>query len=95
MHPALSALRRRLRQFVRRDDFERQLDDELRAHVDAEAADLVRRGVNPSDAHRRAVAALGGYERWRDEARDTRLASSLESGARDARLAARGLVRSP
>ena len=95
MFDTLRNLPHRLRRAFRRAEFERQLDDELRFHVDAEEADLVRRGVAPHEARRRARAALGGFDRWRDEARDTRASRPLENVARDLRLALRALRRAP
>ncbi len=92
---ALNRLVRRIRRSFRPAVFERQLDDELRFHVDAESAELVRLGTAPEEARRRAIAALGGFERWRDEARDTRATGALERLVRDARLSIRSLRRSP
>lgn len=95
MREWLSTFARRLRRAVHRRDFERQLDEELRSHVEAEAASLVRAGVAPDEARRRAMAAMGGLERWRDEAREARLGNRVEIFLRDLRLAARSLGRVP
>lgn len=95
MHEWLLYLTRRVRRALGRRDFERQLDEELRFHVESEAAALIRAGVAPDEAHRRAMAAFGGLERWRDEARETRLGTRLETFLRDARLAGRSLRRAP
>ncbi|MEP7345449.1 MAG: ADOP family duplicated permease [Gemmatimonadaceae bacterium] len=92
---SLGNLVHRLQRALGRTKFETQLDDELRFHVEAESADLVRRGVEPTEARRQALAALGGMDRWRDEARETRATSSLETLMRDVRLALRSLRRSP
>ena len=88
-------LGRRLRRALGRSTFETQLNDELRFHVDAESAELVRHGVEPGEARRQALAALGGMDRWRDEARETRATTSLETMMRDLRLSLRSLRRSP
>jgi len=79
----------------RRDDFESRLDDELRAHVEAETDDLVRAGVPRDEAKRRAMAAFGGFDRWREEARETRVGHRLEILGHDLKLAIRGLRHSP
>jgi putative ABC transport system permease protein len=92
---AMQRVMHRLRRALHRDEFERQLDNELRFHIESEAAELVKRGVAPPEAHRRALAALGGVERWREEARATRVSSALETLAHDVRFAARSLARSP
>src|SRR5437867_2987948 len=95
MREFLLNLSRRLRRALHRKDFERQLDDELRFHVESEEAELMRAGIPPSEAHRRAVAAFGGFDRWRDEARETRLGHRLEILTRDVRLSLRSLRRAP
>ena len=95
MREWIHTLLRRIRRAVRRGDFERQLDDELRFHVESEAAALIRAGTEPGEAHRRAVAAFGGFERWRDEARETRFGNRLEIWLRNVRLASRALRRAP
>jgi predicted permease len=91
----LRTLASRLRRTVHRSEFERLLDNELRAHVDAETEELVRAGHSPEEARRRAVASFGGFDRWRDEARETRLGHQVEIFARSLRLALRSLRRSP
>ena len=48
------------------------VDAELRLHLEMEAEDLVRQGVSPDEARRRAALAFGGLERFRTEARDVR-----------------------
>ena len=83
---SLGHLFRRLRRAMDRTTFERQLDGELRFHVDAESAALMRRGVEPAEARRQALAALGGMDRWRDEVGDTRATSALETLFRDVLL---------
>ena len=95
MWSALQNLTRRLFQGSRRRDFDRQLDDELRAHVEAETEDLVRAGVPRGEAKRRAMATFGGFDRWREEAHETRLGHRLEILGHDLKLAIRGLRHSP
>src|SRR5690242_17645543 len=95
MRDLMHTLTRRLRRALHRKDFERQLDNELRFHLESEAAEMIRAGVPPDEAHRRAMAAFGGLDRWRDEAREVRLGSRLEILLRDVRLAARSLARTP
>ena len=95
MWSAIRNLTRRIVRGSRRDDFERRLDDELRAHVEAETEDLVRGGVPRDEAKRRAMAAFGGFDRWREEARETRVGHRLEILGHDLKLAIRGLRHSP
>ena len=95
MWNAFENLRRRLIHGSRRADFERRLDDELQFHVEAETEDFVRAGVPRAEARRRAMATFGGFERWREEARETRISHQIEILVHDLRLAVRGLRHSP
>ena len=61
-----SRLVRRLRALFRARDLDRDLDEEIRLHVELETADLVHReGLLPEEARRRALASLGRAERYR------------------------------
>jgi predicted permease len=90
-----SDLRYRLRAIVRRDRVEQELDDELRFHVEREADKLVRAGLSPSEALRRARIAFGGVDRTKEEARDARGTMLVESILQDTRYAVRGLRAKP
>lgn len=91
----LRGLLRRLRVFVRRGAAERELDDEIRLHIELETAAGVARGLSPTAARRSALHGFGGVDRFKDEARDARGWSVLDELARDARVAVRMLRRSP
>ena len=88
-------LRRLLRTLTGSRTLERDMDDEMRFHVDMEAADLVARGVAPDEARRRALLTFGGVARFKDEGRDARGVGPLEDFIRDVRFGARGLRRRP
>ncbi len=49
-----------LRALFRRDTLERELDKEMRFHLDMETAANVRRGMTLEEARRRASRVLGG-----------------------------------
>ena len=91
LHELWSDLRYRLRALVRRDAIERELNDELRFHIEREAEKYVRAGAEPNDALRRARVAFGGVERAKDESRDSRGTALLETVLQDVRYAARSL----
>jgi putative ABC transport system permease protein len=74
---------------------EREMDDELRFHLELETEDLIRSGVEPHEAHRRARASFGGLERFKEEGRDVRGVRWLDEVRNDARYGARQLRRSP
>src|SRR5918992_2882282 len=88
-------IRRLLRNLRRSRVIEREMDDEMRFHVEMEAADLVARGVPPDEARRRALIAFGGVERFKDEGREARGVGPLEDFVRDVRFGARSLRRRP
>jgi hypothetical protein len=69
--------------------------DELQQHVEMETADLIARGVAPDEARRQALIALGGADRFREEARDTRGVRWLDTLRRDAGYSVRSLRRAP
>jgi putative ABC transport system permease protein len=76
-----------------RDD--RDLDDELRAYVDARTASYESRGLAPAEAKRAALIEVEGVEQVKERVRDVRIGSALEAVARDAQYGARVLWRSP
>lgn len=90
-----SDLRFRWRALFRRAELERELDDELRFHLEREAADHERRGLSAVEASRRARIAFGGVDRVKEESRDTRGVRALEMILRDLRYAIRGLRSRP
>jgi predicted permease len=74
---------------------ERGADEELRFHIDMEAAKNVRAGLSPREARRRALVAFGGLERHREALREGRRAPLIESLLADVRFALRAVRRSP
>ncbi|HEU4630709.1 MAG TPA: ABC transporter permease [Gemmatimonadaceae bacterium] len=91
----VAGARERLRALVHRGREERELEAELRFHLEMEVEKNVGRGMSPEEARRRALVAFGGVERFKDEVRDARGLGRLEDSWRDLRLAARSLRRSP
>lgn len=87
---------RRLRALFGRDAMDRELNDEMRQHIELETNDLVRsQGLEPNEARRRALASFGGVERYTEAHRDARGVRWLDETLRDARYAFRSLRRSP
>ena len=81
------------RSVVRSRDVERELDDELRDHVERRIADHVARGVARPEAERLARAGLGGLEQVKERCRDARGLRLLQTVAQDLRYGARALRR--
>src|SRR6516165_11817653 len=74
---------------------EREMDAELRFHVEARVEDLVRGGMEREEARRRAQMEFGGVERAKEECRDARGVNFLEGVAQDLRHAFRTLGKAP
>lgn len=89
----------RLLSFVRaiiwRSRMERGMDAELAFHIEAYAEDLVRDGLPRQEAMRRARLEFGGVERAKEECRDARGVTFLESLTQDVRYGFRMLYKNP
>ena len=89
----------RLRSWVRnglnRSRLERDMDDELRFHVERYTDDLVRKGLHAAEARRRARVEFGGIEARKDEMREALGLRLLDEVTGDLRYAFRQLRRSP
>jgi predicted permease len=86
---------RRVTSFLRKRSVEKELDDELRASLDALAEEHIRNGASPQDAMRLARIELGGVEQVKEEVRSVRGLPVLDSAIKDFRHAGRNLLRSP
>lgn len=91
----LSDWRERLRALLFRDREEREMDDEIRFHLEREMAERIRQGDDPEAARRAAVLAFGGVEQYKEAVRDARGTRPLEDLGSDIRYALRGLRRNP
>ena len=74
---------------------ERELDEELRFHLDMESEHRRRAGAQPEAARRRGAIALGGVERTKEDVRDARGTRMFDDTMRDVAFSVRTLVRSP
>lgn len=91
----LSDLFHRLRSLFRRDTVERELDEEMRFHLDQQVDAHMRDGMSQDEAVRRARLEFGALEDVRDEHRDARGISVLSHLGRDVRHGLRQFRRSP
>ena len=91
----LLAFRFRLRALFRRGRLERELEAELRFHLDRQVAEHLERGLSPREARRRALAAFGGVDAVKEMSRDQWAFRVVDGAARETRHAVRRLRRSP
>lgn len=95
MNRLLFKLKRRLRALFRRTQVERELDDELRFHLEKEIEQNVARGMSPDEARWTALRSFGGVERVKEESRDVRGVRFVEEFFQDVRYSLRVLLRKP
>lgn len=91
----LKGLAKQIRSLFRKERVERELDEELRFHLEMETEKNIREGMTPEEARRRALLAFGGVERFKEEVRAARWTRLLEDLVGDARYALRTLRRMP
>jgi putative ABC transport system permease protein len=88
-------LAQRLRSLFRPARIERELDDELRYHLDRQIEQLIEAGHTPDEARRLAMLDMGGIEQRREECRDTRGTRAWTAVHGTLRDALRALRRRP
>ena len=71
------------------------MDAEIRAHIANRAEDLERSGLLRAEAERRARMEFGGYQKYKEEIRDSLGTHLLETFVQDVRYALRTLRKSP
>jgi predicted permease len=84
-----------LRATLYRPGMESEMDTELRFHLEAYADDLVRTGVPHQEALRRARLEFGAIERAKEECREARGVTFIETLSHDLRHAVRLLRKNP
>jgi putative ABC transport system permease protein len=84
-----------LRGLLRRTRVEQELDEELRAYLEAAVDQKMSAGMNRDDALRAVRVEMGGLEATKDRVRDVGWESLIESGCQDARYAIRTMRKSP
>ncbi|HTL96083.1 MAG TPA: ABC transporter permease [Gemmatimonadaceae bacterium] len=88
-------IRLRLRAALRRRAADRELDEEIRFHLEREQEKNVSAGMSDTDAWRRAYVAFGGVQQVREAHREVRGVPWLADLTSDMRVALRALVRRP
>jgi predicted permease len=80
--------------FLRRK-LERELEEEIRSHLDMQIEDNLRQGMSPEDARRAARLRFGGVEQVKEAYRDKSRLGWIENLWQDLRYGVRMLVKNP
>ena len=78
-----------------RKGLERDLEDEVQFHLQAEIEEGLRRGLTPGEARAAALRSFGGVARTKEIYRETRGLPAVEIALQDLRYTFRVLRRSP
>src|SRR5579864_3584964 len=85
----------RLRSLINRRAADRDLDVEMRFHLECQIAQNIAAGMPPDEARRQAVIEFGGVEEIKEECRDMRRVNWLQDLLQDLRYGLRMLRKSP
>src|SRR5215813_5327865 len=92
---AIKAAWRRVREFFGARLLNRELDEELAAHLELHIEDNLRAGMSTAEARRQALIKLGGLEQTKDSYRGAAGLQFVETFVQDAHYAVRSLRKSP
>jgi putative ABC transport system permease protein len=84
-----------LRFLFRREQVERDIDQELRYHVDRQTEINIARGMDPEEARRHAILSVGAIGPLKEECREARTGFLVETLWRDIRYGIRVLRKNP
>src|SRR5690242_14194651 len=90
-----SVLGARLRSLFEHKRLERELDDEVRFHLELQIDDNLKAGMNPAEARSAALRSFGGVEPMKELYRERRAFAPVETTLQDIRYAVRTLRKSP
>src|SRR5436853_5743261 len=91
----LRKLWRAIRSLFRINRMERDMERELRFHLERETEENRRRGMSREEARRLALVTFGGVEQVKEECREARRVMWLEGLWQDVRYGARILLKNP
>jgi hypothetical protein len=86
---------RRLRFYLRREEFERELEEEMRLHREMKREENLASGMTPEEARRAADRGFGRTSRLMEESREAWSLALLDSLTQDLRLGLRALRLRP
>ena len=85
----------RLRSVFRRETVESEMEEELRFHSERQLEKYLKTGMSRGEALRRLHMEFGGLEQVKEDCRDARGVSLIESLVQDLRYGWRTLLKSP
>src|SRR5262245_23957291 len=91
----LNKLKTKLRALLRKSEVERELDEELRHHIEQQTEQNIRFGMSPEEARQAALKSFGGVEQAKERSRDARGVRWVEDLWQDMRYGARMLMKNP
>src|ERR1700710_98382 len=86
-----SILRLRFQSLFSRDKVDRELDEELRYHLERQIDENIAAGMSREDARNNAFRSIQGLEQKKEECRDMRGLNLIDNVAQDVRFALRQL----
>jgi putative ABC transport system permease protein len=89
----LNILSARLRALVGREAVIRDIDEEMRLHVEMETEANIERGMSPTEARRAALRSFGNFDSLREVAYEVRGGGMMETLLQDVRYGARVLLK--
>jgi predicted permease len=85
----------RLKAMIQRNRLDRDLDEELRSHLEMRAAENIAAGMAPTEAGHAAQRQFGNTTLVKEDIRATDIIGWVDTAARDLRYAARTLRKNP
>jgi MacB-like periplasmic core domain len=83
------------RNLFRKDRMDRELTEEIRAHLEMLVDSKIEEGLDPAEARRAALIELGGEDQVKEGVRDIRMGRQLDTLLHDLRFGARMLRKTP
>jgi predicted permease len=80
---------------LRKSRIEREMDEELRFHIQMRAQENIERGMSPEEARLEALRRFGNFERTKELCRDVRGGRMIETLLQDLRYGFRRMLKNP
>ncbi|MFC1544246.1 ADOP family duplicated permease [Gemmatimonadota bacterium] len=93
--PFLPRITSGFRSLFRKVQLDRDLEEELRCHLELLTDEKIESGMDPQRARREALLELGGSEQVKEKVREIRIGFFIDTFGRDVRHALRSLLRKP